>query len=118
MNPMLVRAVGTFGGPSAVILLIQWFWIRTLVKMPATPEQRHQRFLVLARTNLIVAVLAIGFLFVSHLSLPISINSNNKTSTTSTTTNTTSGTLSPILPNNCGSVTISGGSNQPKSSQK
>jgi len=118
MNPALVKSVGTYGGPSAVILLIEWFILQTLAKIPASSEQRQQRFLILARTNLILAILAIGSLFFAHLSLPININSNNKTSTTSTTTNTTSGTLSPILPDNCGSVTISGGSNQPKPSQK
>ena len=111
MNPTLVRAVGTYGGPGAVISLIQWYAIRTLAKLPATPEQRQKRFLVLAYTNLIVAILSFGFLFLTHLNLPITINSNNKTSASSTTTNTTSGPLSPVIPNNCGSVTISGSSN-------
>lgn len=118
MNPTLVRAVGTYGGPSAVILLIQWFIIRALAKVSATPEQRQKRFLILAYTNLIVAILSFGFLFLTHLNLPISINSNNKTSTSSTTTNTTSGSLSPIIPNNCGSVTISGSSDRSNAGEK
>ena len=97
-NARVVEEIGRYGGVAGIIFLVFAVTILMLARMKGTPEQKDRRFLVLTGIVFLFGVLALvsGYYAAAHR---VAIN-------TATTTNTTSGSLSPITPNNCGSITI------------
>lgn len=106
----VVEAIGRYGGVAGIIFLIFGVVVWTLARMNGTPEQKEKRFAVLMRATFFFGALALvaGHYAVTHI-VPV----NN-----TTTTNTTNGSLSPIVPNNCGSITITDQSAKPRGEVK
>lgn len=97
-NEKVVEQIGRFGGVTGIIFLVFAVTVLALSRMKGTPEQKDKRFSVLTGVTFVFGILAL----VSGHYAGIGGTATNQT----VTTNKTSGTLSPILPNNCGSVTI------------
>ncbi len=108
------EAVGRYGGLPGLVCLIYAVITYILSKMKGTAEQIQERFLVLARSSFFLSVLAMGvYLYTLYE------NNHQPTAGVSvTTTNTTTGKLSPIIPNNCGSITIKDQTNTPAEKEK
>jgi apolipoprotein N-acyltransferase len=105
------EAVGRYGGLPGLVFLVYAATIYVLSKMKGTAEQGQKRFLVLAWFTLFFGVFVIGSYFYT--------NSHQTTAGVSvTTTNTTTGKLSPIIPGNCGPITIKDQPNTPAEKEK
>jgi len=102
-NAKIVEEIGRYGGVTGIICLIFAVTIAVLARMKGSPEQKDKRFQVLTGATFVFGVAALAS--DHYMRAPKVANS------AITTTNTTNGTLSPILPNNCGSVTITDRSN-------
>ena len=105
-NAKVVEEIGRFGGVTGIIFLIFTVTILALSRMKGTPEQKDKRFSILTGATFVVGILA---LLSGHYA-GIGGTATNQ----SVTTNKTSGTLSPILPNNCGPVAITDQSSKTK----
>jgi hypothetical protein len=93
----VVEVIGRYAGLSGIIFLIFAITIITLSKSRGTPEQKERRLSVLAGLVFIFGICALISGRVARTSLLA-----NRT----TASYETSGKLSPIAPNNCGSITI------------
>lgn len=100
ISPELVTSVGKYAGPAGVILLIEAVLLLAMMKMRGTAEQRQKRFKIVAWMTLIFGTVA--------TTSGIAMNSKDGIHIGPTTSNTTNGTLSPIAPNNCGTLNITG----------
>lgn len=98
LNVHLVEAVGRYAGASGTILLLLAGVMQALLRFPGTPENKEKRISKLIWLTALFGVLA----FLAAI-LQYQVGSHTPTSITE---NKTSGNLSPIIPNNCGSISI------------
>ena len=102
-NAKVFEMVGRYGGATGIVILILCCVIFGLSKMKGSAQHKDRRFQILACILLIFGVLSLA-----SLRLPAVQRASATTTVIQTTTNCTSGKLSPVIPNNSGSVTISG----------
>jgi hypothetical protein len=100
INSELVASIGKYAGPAGVILLIEAVLLLAMMKMNGSPEQRQNRFKIVAWMTLIFGLAATAS--------GIAMNSKGRFHIGPTTSNMTNGSLSPIVPDNCGTLNITG----------